>query len=83
MHLANLTFTNGINGTSGRKVTGHCVEVTADTVRTNSNLHLYCYCLNVNALFSAGPEYNIEDEFYFPELFLAKWFRENEKQVGL
>lgn len=65
MYLANLTFTGDLGSITGERITPTCIEVTADTVRIKGNDQRY------------DPR---KEEFYFPEMWVARWFREKEKQ---
>ncbi|KAL6053874.1 hypothetical protein QOT17_017734 [Balamuthia mandrillaris] len=64
VHLANLCFTD-LALVTGKRFADICIEVTADTVREN----VRNYSENFERV-----------EYYFPELYLSKWFRQHEQQ---
>jgi hypothetical protein len=86
--LANLSFTFNLRNVSGRRFGECCVEVTADSVMQSTCSFFFHYASSIYShtnqvffsLMSTGEKWDMKAITYFPELSVAKWFREKEKK---
>jgi hypothetical protein len=66
---------------TGEKLGPACLEIHANSVRTNCKCHKWFICSRpCSCSYQGKGTYDINREDYWPELKVAKWFKEHEKQ---
>lgn len=66
---------------TGEKFGPACLEINANSVRTNCKISKnFCHYFHIpHACASGKGTYDINREDYWPELKVARWFKEHEK----